>query len=922
MRPIKLTMTAFGPYANSQTIDMSSLGREGIYLITGDTGAGKTMLFDAIAFALFGRASGERRSVDMLRSRYALPEVKSQVEFEFEYLNKLYSVCRTLPFTRPSKRGTGTVTEEGSASFLFPDGKEISGISKVNTAIEEILGVDYNQFSKIAMIAQGEFMKLLTASTDERQEIFRKIFKTDVYRKVQDILKAETSKLKTQNQIYSAKKEKSVSLITYDGSESFLADKLMKAREGDINTEEIIALAQTLIDIDSCEKEADEKVLDEVTKRLTDCQAKLSEAERIELLKHSLEDELNALNTDRNIESDIICKLNDAKLNEKLIEEISDKISVLKDKMQRYDELEKASNELKQAERELLEYNLEIEKCTQNISMYSKRLDDYKTSASQLEGVLDLREELLVKSSDIERKLSNLKIISSLMNDWISFKNRYAKIRPEVKNLTYEAEKARRKYDEVNIAFLDGQASFLAETLKDNEPCPVCGSLTHPSKAKHNGNAPSKDELDRLRETYEELAESSQRASATLSEISSSCETALKKLKNEYQKYFDSFDEDTSLDELNVEIKRLSDNAEKNKKELDLNTKQVKERENILSDISKMSEKEASLKENYAEITKKCVALRERIEAKRNLVLTILDTLEFKSKVEAEENLKSLNEKRTKLTSDIENAQKSYDDIREKVLKLKASISAKKEQIALADELDIKDLKQKIINETSVKEFLEESISQISARIKVNTNALSNLIEDSQKQSELEKRYTWIKRLSETANGNLSGKEKIMLETYVQMSYFDRIIYRANRRLLIMTDGQYELKRSNLSSGYRSQTGLELDVVDYFNGTTRSVKSLSGGESFMASLSLALGLSDEVQASSGGIVLEAMFVDEGFGSLDSTALNQAMNALISLSDSNRIVGIISHVTELKDRIEKQIVITKQKDGGSKAEIIV
>jgi DNA repair protein SbcC/Rad50 len=267
-------------------------------------------------------------------------------------------------------------------------------------------------------------------------------------------------------------------------------------------------------------------------------------------------------------------------------------------------------------------------------------------------------------------------------------------------------------------------------------------------------------------------------------------------------------------------------------------------------------------------------------------------------------------------------AQSDLQKSKENISGYESSIKSLKSQLSSGCALDKDEELEKKTDIENKKGEDDAKSKAIHTRIETNTQALTNIRAKSDSLSELEKRYTWMKSLSNTANGNISGKEKIMLETYIQMTYFERIIDRANTRLMTMSGGQYELKRRREAENNRSQSGLDLDVIDHYNGTERSVKTLSGGESFKASLSLALGLSDEIQASAGGVKLDTMFVDEGFGSLDEESLDQAMRALSGLADGNRLVGIISHVGELKNRIDKQIIVTKDKSGGSRATIVV
>ena len=309
------------------------------------------------------------------------------------------------------------------------------------------------------------------------------------------------------------------------------------------------------------------------------------------------------------------------------------------------------------------------------------------------------------------------------------------------------------------------------------------------------------------------------------------------------------------------------------------------------------------------------VSLEKRIsELKKKLI--------FESKNEAENRILSLNEEAESIEKSYDEALKAVNANKEKLTSLKSAKAEIQKRLGNDTDIDLEKVREnKKLLEVRQAE-LDEKSKAVHSRITANKISLENINTRLAEIKKVEEKWRWMKALSNTANGNISGKEKIMLETYIQMTYFDRIISRANRRFLVMSSGQYELKRRTEAENNRSQSGLELDVIDHYNGTQRSVKTLSGGESFKASLSLALGLSDEIQSSAGGIRLDSMFVDEGFGSLDEESLSQAVKALSSLADGNRLVGIISHVGELKERIESQILVTKDKSGGSRAEIIV
>jgi len=922
VRPTKITMTAFGPYAGTEILDMKSLGKEGMYLITGDTGAGKTTIFDAVTYALFGRASGDRRSSDMLRSKYASPEVKSEVELEFEYSGKVYTVRRSISYVRPAKRGNGTVTEEADASITYPDGREISGLSKVTAASEEILGINYNQFCRIAMIAQGDFMKLLTAGTDERQEIFRKIFKTEIYRKLQDALKSETGRLSDELKLYRAKMDRSLSLVKCNTDDEFLVHKSSVAVAGELTTAETLAFISTVIDVDSAQKEADESLLAEIEKKLDECKVKISEAQRLDELKISLhkDEEKLALDTERLTKMETDAQSLAKKKNE--LEALSSKISVAEDKLARYEELDKVSKALSEARVNEQQIRKRFADCKTKYDVCIKEAADCRQWLETVGNPAQLREKLSLELAEAENEALEIDNALSVMKRRAELMDKYSELRTADDIIKAETARALEAYNTAHTAFLDEQAGYIAETLKDNEPCPVCGSVIHPKKAELGHSAVSREELESLKEKYDIIREKSENSLARLAELSGNCDAANREFERLCTKALGGYDEDSAQADLNIKSKEISDTKRIIASDLAKAKQQAKAKESMEAKLSELVEKEKNLSTLSGDLSKALSAWEERTKAYGEMLSKLSDGLEFRSGEEAKKNIVALKEIRDGLKEEILESERLSDKLKNSIAVVSGSVKAKQEQLAQLEVVDAKIWKNKYEELDKQKKILTNSISQLNSRIEINTGVFGSIEKDEAKLAELEKNYSKVRKLSATANGNLSGKEKIMLETYVQMSYFDRIIYRANRRLSVMTEGQYELRRSESAGGYKSQTGLELDVIDYYNGTHRSVKSLSGGESFMASLSLALGLSDELQAANGGIELDCMFVDEGFGSLDSRSLSQAMKALLSLSESNRIVGIISHVSELKDRIDKQIVVTKDKSGGSRARILL
>ena len=476
-------------------------------------------------------------------------------------------------------------------------------------------------------------------------------------------------------------------------------------------------------------------------------------------------------------------------------------------------------------------------------------------------------------------------------------------------------------YKEGHKLYLDAQAGILAESLKENMPCPVCGSLSHPKKASKPVDVPTKDELDALQN----------RISAANKEVEMASQTAgkIKGIIDEKMEYTL-----TSIKELlgDINMNSATDIAKENISELQAKIKSINSE---IKQLSKNISRKDSIEKILPQSTKKLEELQDSINTISNTVTTytsenkaieeriadLKSKLLFSSKLEADTKIKSNNDTVLKIQKAIELATKRLNECNEKLASATATKAELSKQLEGKEEINLENEKNKLYELEGNIKTLRAYKEEIHSRIVNNQSNYKNINLKSDELIEAEKQYAVVKSLSDTANGNITGKDKIMLETYIQMHYFDRIISRANARLVIMTGGQYDLVRRKEAASKMGQSGLDLDVIDHYNGTERSVKSLSGGESFKASLALALGLSDEIQSSAGGIQLDTMFIDEGFGSLDEDSLAQAMNALASLASSNKLIGIISHVGELKQKIDKQIIVKKDKTGGSRAEII-
>ena len=920
MRPINLTMSAFGPYASKTVLELDKLGTNGLYLITGDTGAGKTTIFDAITFALYGEASGDNRESTMFRSKYANAETPTEVELTFVYAGKEYYIKRNPEYERPKTRGEGFTTEKANAELHYPDGRVVAKLREVDRAVEEIMGIDRNQFTQIAMIAQGDFLKLLLASTDDRKKIFQKIFRTRCYYVLQERLKNESGKLGKEYEMISASIRQYINGIVCD-EDDVLSIKVRNAKAGMSSTEETLELLSTLIAND---KEKEEKLDDEqknIGKSLEEITAILTNYETWSKARKSLEKSKSDLNEAIAALAILKANLQSEEANKPKIEDIRKKIAAIEAELPEYQELDakiKDRDKLQEGTDELSKELINQKACLEALK---KEIEALAEERKTLEKADKEKAELEAKKQKEEDKRKALKDVSKELKALDKLEKQLNKDQEEYSRLSEIVQQKDKEYQRLFKLYLDEQAGIIAETLVDGIPCPVCGSTAHPIRAVKAENAPTKEELEESKTAYESAQEEAQKASEkaakTKGQADEKRDSALLMLNEMFGNVtIDDADElikdkiaeiATVLEEVQNAIDEQQKKTDRRNEIDELLPKKNKERDDLINSIS---ENDKTLSGNNATL----ISLKARIDE-------LVKKLKYESEKKAKEVNKALQGEQKKL----EDAYKAADDAvksqNEKIAGFKAAIKEAENTLADAKEIDEDSVKAKQLELKERNGEIDKKKKIINARKSANESAEKEIRAKSEEVLAIEAKWSWVKALSNTANGNISGKEKVMLETYIQMTYFDRIVARANTRFMVMSGGQYELKRSKEAENNRSQSGLELDVIDHYNGTERSVKTLSGGESFKASLSLALGLSDEIQSSAGGIKLDTMFVDEGFGSLDDESLDQAMRALQNLTEGNRLVGIISHVTELKERIDKQIVVTKEKSGGSSIRII-
>ena len=915
MRPLTLTMSAFGPYAGVTKVPFDELGEQGLYLITGDTGAGKTFLFDAIVFALYGEASGNARESSMFRSKYAEADAETYVTLRFLYHGDEYEITRKPEYMRPVKRGEGMTLSRAEAIIAYPDGHVVTGSRDVTAAIVSLLGITRSQFTQIAMIAQGDFLRMLYARTEERSAIFREIFHTKAYAVLQDKLRVESGKLRTQCDEYTK------SITQYREGILWEEDRIPEP-------ENIATTEQLLDELDAVMAWQNNKMEDLTCdiQKTDDALEQINRMIGVTQTRQAMQDEL------RRAEKEIVrlqpllepLRDNIQKLEQQKEEMEALKVQMLseEEKLPAYEETEQLKAELGRAGAELSKQNNALMKKTEELQ---EMQDKYNRDKKRMEEIGDVEVQLEQLGRQIEQtgqKAARYQKLLELFEETKRLKQDVDDKQKIYRMVCEEQQEKKQIYEHLQQRYLDEQAGVLSAQLVDGMPCPVCGSPTHPNPAAPRGDAPEKETVEQAKAEWEKSNQNMQETSAAAGRAKGALESAMQTFNErmeaeqmeageadiEEQLRHRLTQENSTRDKLSERLEevrqlheekiRISSRTEQSEQSIAAAQQQCKEAEVVIADLKVKTElTESKLKDRYAALLYETKAeATGKIEEKRNIL------------VRYERELKQA-----------ESTYQEQYDAYKNTLQKKETLTV---QLAQGEQTQpTEELAEKKNQLSSYRQSKQDAYRDIAHRYETNREMGTSIRKQSSQLIEAEARWSMIDELSATVNGRLSGKDKIMLETYVQMQYFDRIIQRANTRFMVMSAGQYELKRSMQADNLKKQSGLELDVVDHYNGTERSVKTLSGGEAFLASLSLALGLSDEVQSVSGGIALDTMFVDEGFGSLDETALGQAVHALTSLTEGNRLVGIISHVSELQERIDRKVIVTKDAAAGSSVRMI-
>ena len=920
MRPLKLTLSAFGPYAGTTEIDMSALGEKGLYLITGDTGAGKTTIFDAITFALYEQPSGDNRENKMLRSKYAAPSTDTFVEFTFEYAQKQYTVYRSPEYERPKLKGDGMTTAGAKAQLTLPDGSTINNRKDVNSYIQELTGLDGDRFCRIAMIAQGDFLKLLLASTKERQEIFRKLFDTDFYSHIQERLSSDTNRLSREmSTIRAAISQYTEGVLCHEASP--FSEQLEKAKNHTLPDGETIPLIQNLIDADKLEEQRCTAEIAKADKLLEDVGAKLAKAQEQQKLCRQLAESMELYNNRSPLLRQLAQQLEQQRARRPEIEEADGKAAVITAELPKYDDAAE--------KRQLLDSV--TENIAASVASVEKKKSDAEAAAAEISS---LKAELKSLETAGEKKVQLLRTLEQLRSQREKFEKLYADIdkyktlrdqyiEAQQKYLADDAEYQRLKqiYDEQNRAFLHEQAGILSEKLTDGEPCPVCGSTIHPSPAKKSPGAPTEAELKSSKTSCEKAYQKAVSASSEAGSINGAARSQQEIVESGISQLLSGCKIGEAYEKSKQTVARLKAEEKAVNSAIAAEQKNIERKQKLDLILPQKEQQLETLQADIAALGRQTASMQAQQEALRRQTDELFASLTFESRAAAEQQLKLLADKKSAYLTSLQTAETNLTECKRSTDELSGKIDTLRSQLKEGDGSEYAALAADKQQLSDMRADLLKQQKLLHSRISSNSAALHNIRAQAEILSQHEARFSWLSALSSTAAGGISGKDKLSLETYVQRTYFDRIIARANTRLMEMTSGQYELIRRQKADNNQSQSGLDLNVIDHYNDTQRSVNTLSGGESFKASLSLALGLADEIQSSAGGIRLDSMFIDEGFGSLDDDSLSQAVRVLQGLTEGNRLIGIISHVAELKSKIDRQIIITKQKSGGSSVRII-
>ncbi len=1005
MKPTKLTVSAFGPYVAEQTLDFTALEDCGVFLVCGDTGSGKSALFDALVFALYGETG--IRTPEMLRSDHAAPDQKTFVTLEFASHGKPYHVTRVPRYARPAKRGNKMTEQTAQAQLTLPDGTIKSGVREVNEAIQELLGIDHAQFMQIVMIAQGDFLRLLHADTARRGEIFRKIFGTQPYARIQDTLKKQM----LQQQAHIAKIQDRIDQLQRNAA----------LPDSPASPQQFEQALQRRMDTQQAEQQALDAQQQQCTRQMQQIQTQLGAVQQQNSLLDALQQaqqEQSALAMQQDAMDAVAQRLALAQRADQIqgaytaYLRYQQTLQKLQQRAITLTEQRDCARENKQkAQASLAQSNAQAsrrEQCAAACHALRAELPDYERREAFLADRAVLQQQLQTLQAQLAQadpasteqalneSLSKLSALGAsqaallkqesqraqqevqaaqlLLTDAQQCAQTHAQstaAQAEYLQIDQQTNTAAQAYARSEQLFFRAQAGLLARELQPDTPCPVCGSTTHPSPALPPQDAPTQAALKQQQSALESLRvqreaaaqkcaqwagqwEAQRRALTQALAVSEGFTTvARKRLDAAIQQQAQASAALQAEQQRDEQRSALQTHIEALQQQYaDALQQQQQTQQAIAETQPKVQELEirvSAMPLHFASLVQATDALAEQERVYALMQQAHDQAVQYASESAAayEAALSALRENETALRDarqqsapqEFQDALRAAgfadqhaffavqlppEDRQEQTLQDYArKQSALQERIAVLLEQTQSIQRQ----DTAALEQSLQTLHDEAARIATQQQALHHAQETTrttlhalrallaQSQSELQT-FAQIKELSDTACGELTGRPKVTFERYIQMTYFSQVLQQANKRLAVMSAERYALVRRDAPQNLQSQTGLDLDVFDAYTGKTRRVQTLSGGESFLASLSLALGFSDVITQRAGGIRFDMLFIDEGFGTLDSETLDQAMRILGSLADGNRTVGVISHVADLKERIQTRVVVQKSATGSS------
>ena len=934
MRPLRLTLSAFGPYAAEITLDLEKLGKGGLYLITGDTGAGKTTIFDAITYALYDHSSSGIREGSMLRCKYADDKTPTFVELEFEVHGVRYTVRRNPEYQRPKARGEGMTTEKADATLTYPDDRPpVTKAKDVTAAVQEIIGLDYNQFSQIVLIAQGQFTKLLNASTEERSRIFRKLFRTQRYAQLQERLQAEASALNQQRTAQNAKLDSLLGGLQFSPEDPDA--EALRALCAQTVPETALALLDALTARQAAALEEAGTALQATEAQLDTVQQQLGAAAQAQRLAQQLAARQAELAAAKPALDAARAEADRHAGDAAQLDALTAQVTQAQSALAAYDALDALCRQQTEARDAAQLAAAQAHKRRTQLDSLNAALAAAETELAALADADTRLLALQTRSAQLAQRGEALAKLEQRLADCQRQAKTAHKAQESYRAAAAAQDEARTRQNTLERAFLDAQAGLLAESLVEGAPCPVCGSTHHPARALLPHTAPTQAQVEAARQAAAEADRQAQNASAAAQSALAAVNEAKTSLRRDAETLLPErfttpegtvpltfalmtnvlAEESAALQTAQTDCKAQCRQAEAD----------CRRKAQLEADRQAKTRQRPALEQAAAEADRSAAAQNASADALEGQIAERRAALPYPRRADAQAALDKLEADRRTLRTGMDTAQRKLKQAEQTVAAAEAAVEAlTAQQTAAQKELPARSAEELTAQQTELtaaREALRSREKQLSAQLLPNRKTAAQYRAAAEARQALESRWQWVSALAATAGGTLTSKQKIKLEAYIQMNYLDRILRYANTRLMQMTAGQYELERIG-AENQRSQSGLDLGVIDHYNGTRRSVKTLSGGESFKASLALALGLSDEVQSSAGGIRLDTLFLDEGFGSLDEESLELAIRVLSGLTEGDRLVGIISHVGALKDRIDRQVVVHKARTGGSTVELRV